>query len=169
MRGNRRRDTAPELALRSALHRRGLRFRVDQPLPFDRRRRADITFPRRRVAVFVDGCFWHGCPQHYVAPRTHSDYWAAKIAGNRARDVQTTQRLQDEGWMVLRFWEHEDVADMTATVCAAVASRAEPVRGEPPSPGQQGEAYPLPGPRELGRLLRWPLSVAERLGRHLRG
>ena len=106
---NRRRDTGPELALRRALHARGLRYRVDHPLPFDRRRRADVVFPRARVAVFVDGCFWHGCPEHGTMPKANRAFWRDKIARNRARDADTDRRLADLGWTVLRFWEHEDV------------------------------------------------------------
>ena len=106
MQANRRRDTAPELALRSKLHRAGMRFRVDLPLPFDRRRRADIVFTRVGLYVFVDGCFWHGCPEHFVPPKTRSEFWAAKIAGNRARDEDTVRRLRNSGLVPLRLWEH---------------------------------------------------------------
>ena len=109
MRANKRRDTSPEMTLRSALHRAGLRFRVDYPLPFDRRRRADIVFPRAKVAVFVDGCFWHGCPEHYVAPKANSEFWRTKVGANIERDHETTKRLEHDGWAVLRFWEHEDL------------------------------------------------------------
>ena len=108
MRANRGRDTGPELAVRRALHAMGLRYRVDHPLPFDRRRRADIVFTRARVAVFIDGCFWHGCPEHGSTPRTNTAFWSEKIARNRARDDDTTQRLEVMGWTVLRFWEHEN-------------------------------------------------------------
>lgn len=120
MLGNRRRDTSPELAVRRLLHAAGLRYRVDYPLPFDRRRRADIVFTKRKVAVFLDGCFWHSCPQHGTRPQTNSDYWAPKLERNRLRDVDTTQRLTDEGWTVLRFWEHEDVDAVVETVIATV-------------------------------------------------
>ena len=108
MRSNRRRDTGPEMAVRRLLHASGLRYRVDYPLPFDRRRKADIAFTRQRIAVFIDGCFWHGCPEHFVAPKTNSDYWRVKIAGNIARDQDSDSRLQAAGWIVLRSWEHED-------------------------------------------------------------
>jgi DNA mismatch endonuclease (patch repair protein) len=120
MQGNRRRDTAPEWQVRRLLHRRGLRYRVDQPLPFDKRRRADLTFSRARVVVFIDGCFWHGCPEHFVAPKSHPEYWEPKIAANRARDAETTRRLSDEGWTVLRFWEHEDPAAVADTIAEQV-------------------------------------------------
>lgn len=123
MQGNRRRDTSPELAVRRLLHARGLRFRVDYGLPFDRRRKADVAFTRQRVAVFVDGCFWHGCPEHYRAPATNAGYWSAKVAGNEARDRDTEARLQALGWLVLRFWEHEPAEQVAAAVAAAVEER----------------------------------------------
>lgn len=104
----RRRDTAPEVALRRELHRRGLRFFVDRaPLP-GLRRRADLVFPRRRIAVYVDGCFWHRCPVHATDPKNNSEWWAAKLAGNVARDRDTDARLTAAGWTVVRIWEHED-------------------------------------------------------------
>lgn len=115
MRGNRRRDTRPEMAVRRLLHASGLRYRVDVPLSFDRRRRADIVFSRQRVAVFIDGCFWHGCPQHYRPPTSDPEqFWQSKLAENRRRDSDTDARLRADGWVVLRFWEHEypeEVAD----------------------------------------------------------
>ena len=111
MRGNRRRDTRPERALRSALHARGLRFRVDLPLrlPEGRPVRPDVVFTRHRVAVFVDGCFWHGCPAHGNTPRANADYWVAKIERNRARDRRVDAGLLQVGWSSLRVWEHEPV------------------------------------------------------------
>lgn len=114
MRGNRSRDTNPELSVRRILHAQGLRYRVDtRPLP-TLRRTADIVFRSKRVAVFIDGCFWHGCPEHYVASKSNRDYWDVKIAGNKARDAETTAILVSEGWTVLRYWSHappEDVAN----------------------------------------------------------
>ena len=108
MLANRRRDTTIELAVRRELHRRGRRFRVDfAPDPTNRRRRADIVFTRARVSVFLDGCFWHGCPEHYIEPKSNASYWRPKIERNRARDLETTAQLQEQGWKVLRFWEHE--------------------------------------------------------------
>lgn len=120
MQGNRRRDTSPEWQVRRLLHRQGLRYRVDQPLPFDKRRRADLTFARARVMVFIDGCYWHGCPEHYVAPKTNSEYWVPKIDGNRERDADTNQRLAEAGWTVLRFWEHEDPAVVAGVIAGVV-------------------------------------------------
>jgi DNA mismatch endonuclease (patch repair protein) len=107
MRRQRGRDTKPELALRSILHRRGLRFRVDQPVG-GLRRRADVVFSRAQVAVFVDGCFWHGCPTHGTWPKQNSDWWREKIETNRKRDADTDRRLSAAGWVVVRLWEHED-------------------------------------------------------------
>lgn len=117
MRGNVRRDTKPELTVRRALHASGLRFRVDfAPLQTDRRRRADIVFTRRRIAVFIDGCFWHGCPEHFVPPKANADYWGPKIARNRERDSETSAALEREGWIVLRFWEHEDPEEVAVAI-----------------------------------------------------
>ncbi len=104
----RRRDTAPEVALRRELHARGRRFRVDLAVPGLPRRRSDVAFTRRRVAVFVDGCFWHDCPVHRTTPVTNGTWWAEKLRRNTERDRETTDHLRALGWTVLRFWEHED-------------------------------------------------------------
>lgn len=128
MQANRRRDTGPELAVRRLLHARGLRYRVDfAPLPALRRRRADIVFTARRIAVFIDGCFWHGCPAHWSLAKRNSEYWGAKVKRNRDRDADTTRQLTDAGWTVLRYWEHEDPARVAAAVAAEV-DRAAPRR-----------------------------------------
>ena len=118
-----RRDTAPELALRRELHQRGLRYRVDHPLPGLRRRRADIYFSKARVAVFIDGCFWHGCPVHSTTPKANRQWWIDKVAANRARDRNTDDHLEQLGWLVLRFWEHDDVVASADEVAIAVAVR----------------------------------------------
>jgi DNA mismatch endonuclease (patch repair protein) len=115
----RRRDTSPEVALRRELHSRGRRFRVIFKVPGNRRRTIDIAFPRRRLAVFVDGCFWHGCPDHGNLPSSNHDWWKQKLAANAARDMDTNRILEDAGWTVLRFWEHQsaqegaDIVDAT--------------------------------------------------------
>src|SRR5262245_63488601 len=103
MQHQRQRDTAPELAVRSLLHRTGFRFRVDYPLP-GLRRRADIAFPSRRVAVFVDGCFWHGCPEHGTWPKSNAAWWREKIEANRQRDRDTDDRLVRIDWASVRIW-----------------------------------------------------------------
>ncbi len=118
----RRRDTSPELLLRRELHRRGLRYRVDAPLPGMPRRRADVLFTRARVAVFVDGCFWHACPEHRTSPAHNGAWWARKLEANVARDRETDARLADAGWTALRFWEHEDAVRAADDVAAAVRS-----------------------------------------------
>lgn len=120
MSGARRRDTAPELALRRALHARGLRFRVVHPVPGNKRRTIDIAFTRRRLAIFLDGCFWHGCPEHAAAPRANAEWWERKIATNRARDRDTDRLLVLAGWKVLRLWEHEPVVQAVEKVLAAL-------------------------------------------------
>lgn len=123
MRANRSRDTKPELALRRALHALGLRYRVHiRPVP-DAACEPDIIFTRRRVAVFVDGCYWHGCPQHHRAPRAHADYWAVKIARNMERDRDTDQRLIQSGWLPLRVWEHEDPDSAASRIAEVVRAR----------------------------------------------
>lgn len=107
MQANRSRDTRPELALRSVLHRRGLRYRVARRPIANVRCTADVVFTRTKVAVFIDGCFWHGCPVHYRQPRTNVEYWVAKVDRNIRRDKQTDAILRDAGWTVIRIWEHE--------------------------------------------------------------
>jgi len=115
-------DTKPELALRRELHRRGLRYRVGTaPLP-GLRRRADVVFTRRRIAVFVDGCFWHRCPEHGTQPRNNFDWWQAKLDRNVERDRHTDAALLAAGWRVVRVWEHEDPAAAAAAIAAQVAA-----------------------------------------------
>lgn len=102
------RDTAPELAIRRVLFRMGLRYRVHQPPITGLRRKADVLFPRRKIVVFIDGCFWHGCPEHATRPKANGEYWRRKILRNRERDRDTDRRLVEAGWFVFRVWEHED-------------------------------------------------------------
>lgn len=111
MQGNRRRDTGPEKRLRSALFALGLRFRVDHPIRVaakGRPIRPDIVFPRAKLAVFVDGCFWHGCHEHGTNPQRNSEYWNAKLARNQDRDRRYNALLTASGWTVIRVWEHEN-------------------------------------------------------------
>lgn len=108
------------MEIRSLLHAAGLRYRVDaRPLP-DWRRRADLVFPRVHTAVFIDGCFWHGCPYHRAPPRRNATWWREKIARNRERDAETDERLLAAGWTVLRIWEHEDPAEAAARIADVV-------------------------------------------------
>lgn len=140
----RRRDTAPELLIRREAHARGLRYRVDRALPGMPRRRADLVFSRACVAVFVDGCFWHSCPQHASIPRANQQWWIDKLRRNTDRDRETDAHLEALGWTVLRFWEHEDPGAAVDVVESAVrgallipggaASAAVPPPDEGPSP-----------------------------------
>jgi DNA mismatch endonuclease (patch repair protein) len=133
MQATRRRDTGPELALRRELHRRRLRYRVDALVIPGLRRRADLVFPRARVAVFVDGCFWHGCPQHATTAKSNAAFWAAKITANQARDADTTWRLREAGWTVMRIWEHDTAAAAADHVQAVLRRAAEAAAADPPS------------------------------------
>ena len=122
MQGNRSRDTKPEIAVRSAVHALGMRYRVSARPLRDLKRTADLVFRNARVAVFVDGCFWHGCPEHHAPPKTNASYWATKIQGNKSRDEDTTERLRKEGWTVLRFWSHEEPLSVATQIAKVVAT-----------------------------------------------
>jgi DNA mismatch endonuclease (patch repair protein) len=132
MAANRRRDTGVERAVRSRLHARGLRFRVDFPIRPDgaaRSIRPDVVFPRLRIALFIDGCFWHGCPIHGTLPATtNADYWRSKISENRARDARHDAELTAAGWTVARAWEHEDPDAVASRVSSLVKGSAAVVR-----------------------------------------
>jgi DNA mismatch endonuclease (patch repair protein) len=124
MRANKGRDTRPEIAVRSAIHGMGLRYRVGvRPLP-GLRRTGDVVFPRERVTVFIDGCYWHGCPDHY-RPSTgkNASFWTEKIAHNRTRDDETNDILTNAGWIVVRAWEHENAQDVATRVRDVVLRR----------------------------------------------
>ncbi|MEU6283820.1 very short patch repair endonuclease [Streptomyces sp. NPDC047028] len=116
-------DTSAELAVRRLLHAAGLRYRVEYPVPGMKRRRVDVAFTRARVAVLIDGCFWHGCPQHATQPRANAEWWRKKLDRNMARDRETTEHLTAQGWLVLRFWEHDAPEEVAARVAAAVEQR----------------------------------------------
>jgi DNA mismatch endonuclease, patch repair protein len=118
-----RRDTGPELRLRSELHGRGLRYRVDSPPVDTVRGRADIVFGPARVAVYVDGCFWHGCPEHGTLPRNNRAWWQIKLAANRKRDAAVVAELARHGWVAVRVWEHEDIAAAADRVERLVRAR----------------------------------------------
>ncbi|HEY6495339.1 MAG TPA: very short patch repair endonuclease [Trebonia sp.] len=127
MRGNRRTDTKPELALRTALHAMGYRYRKDMRLDLPLRRvRPDIAFTSRRVAVFVDGCFWHACPEHGSKPKNNEWYWSPKLAKNVERDRAADEALAQAGWTVVRLWEHVPLADAVALVIGAVGEPRRP-------------------------------------------
>src|SRR5271166_2694159 len=120
-----RRDTAPELALRRSLHRRGLRYYVHRRPLAGLRREADIVFPRAKVAVFVDGCFWHGCPEHGRREhRTNGWYWPEKIERNRVRDRDTDAHLLAAGWVPIRVWEHEDSGKAADRISSVTSTRS---------------------------------------------
>ncbi|CAL9619256.1 hypothetical protein SUDANB95_05775 [Actinosynnema sp. ALI-1.44] len=122
----RSRDTGIEVALRRELHRLGLRYRVHRRPVRAVRREADVVFGPAKVAVFVDGCFWHGCPDHGTWPKRNSDFWRTKIESNQARDLNTDEVLAEAGWLSIRVWEHEDPATAAARVHATVQSRRSP-------------------------------------------
>jgi DNA mismatch endonuclease (patch repair protein) len=123
MQANRPRDTKPELTLRRAVHGLGLRYRVStRPLP-SVRRTADLVFTRAKVAVFLDGCFWHGCPVHHTVAVTNADYWAEKLRSNRERDTETDRLLAEAGWVAVRIWEHEDPVGAAERVAQVVKDR----------------------------------------------
>ena len=124
MLGNKRADTKPEKALRSALHAAGYRFRKDYRLDLDGvKPRPDIVFTRAKVAVFVDGCYWHCCPEHGTQPKANADYWAPKLARNVERDREHDKALHEAGWTVVRLWEHVPLAQAVETVTAAIKCR----------------------------------------------
>jgi len=120
----RRKDTKTELDLRRLLHARGLRYRVTYPVPTRPRRTMDVAFTRAKVAIFLDGCFWHGCPEHATQPRANADWWRQKLRSNVERDADTTRVLTDQGWTVLRFWEHEEPASIADAIEAVLRGGA---------------------------------------------
>lgn len=131
MQGNQARDTRPEIRVRSALHRSGLRFRKHaRPVP-ELRCQADVVFPREKIAVFIDGCFWHGCPEHANVPHDSNGYWVAKLGRNIERDLRNNKALAVAGWLVLRYWEHEDASKVAVEVRAAIL--AQRAAGHSPS------------------------------------
>jgi DNA mismatch endonuclease, patch repair protein len=124
MKRQRRGDTRPEIAVRKALHAAGVRFRIDVRLEPDLRVRGDIVWRRRKVVVFIDGCFWHRCPVHRTEPKNNAEWWDAKLTANVARDRRTDAVLRERGWTVLRYWEHEAPED----ICAHIVRHLSGVR-----------------------------------------
>lgn len=126
MRGNRRVHTSPERRVRSLLHASGYRFRVDHRIDVPGGSvRPDIVFTRKRVAIFIDGCFWHRCPQHGTSPRANSHYWGPKLDRNVARDRRVDQALRAAGWTVIRIWEHVAAEEAAALVIASLKAAAD--------------------------------------------
>ncbi len=144
MRAIRRTDTKPELALRRALHRMGYRFRKDYRLDLDtgQRVRPDIAFTARKVAVFVDGCFWHACPDHGSKPSVNQGYWAPKLLRNVERDRAADSALELAGWRVVRLWEH---VPLEAAVAAVVTALGTPSAQKPQAPQHDPRAGPAKG------------------------
>ena len=129
MLGNRSRDTKPEMAVRRAAFALGLRYRVaSRPLPRFRRT-ADLVFRRTKVAVFIDGCFWHCCPEHGHRPKANAEYWGPKLARNRKRDAETDDLLRAAGWTPLRFWAHETPTMVARRIAEVVSARRAALNG----------------------------------------
>lgn len=134
------RDTKPELSLRRALWRRGYRYRLRYPVPG----KPDLVFPGPRVAVFVDGCFWHGCPVHGTTPASNTAFWNEKLSRNESRDREVTRELLETGWTVLRFWEHHVERDLSGVV-TIVEQVVTHIRQSPDDPDSDGAVSPLVG------------------------
>ncbi|WP_329616071.1 very short patch repair endonuclease [Streptomyces brevispora] len=128
------RNTAPEVAVRKLLHASGYRYRLNERVPHMSRRTIDIAFTRAKVAVFLDGCFWHGCPEHATQPKSNAEWWRQKLDRNMARDAETTAHLVTEGWTVLRFWEHQPPVQVADQV-AEVVDRERPAKRTGPEGG----------------------------------
>ena len=121
-------ETGPEIILRNALRRLGVRFRKDTGPIADLKITADIVFPNQKVCVFIDGCFWHGCPRHFKTPKTHSKWWREKIGDNKKRDTRQGRKLRKLGWVVIRYWEHEIGSRALPKVCSQI-KRVVKIRG----------------------------------------
>ena len=123
MRVVRSRDTTAEINIRKGLHAKGLRYSVNCAVLPDLRRRADIVFPRLKIAIFVDGCFWHSCPRHRSQPKANGEWWNQKLAANRRRDTDTNRKLRRAGWRVIRIWEHEPPSRAADVIASVVMER----------------------------------------------
>jgi DNA mismatch endonuclease (patch repair protein) len=134
------RDTTPERAVRSILFARGYRYRVDRQPIREIRSRADLVFLGMRVAVYIDGCFWHGCPLHATHPQRNALYWEPKLRENRSRDLRVTDRLTGAGWVVLRFWEHESAEEIADAIVLALEKR----RSKAAAQAHAGDSSNLP-------------------------
>lgn len=129
----RQKGTGAEVALQQEMYRIGLRYRISYEVLRKPRRVADVAFPGRKIAVFVDGCFWHGCPEHATWPKQNAEFWREKIEANRRRDTDTNERLRSLGWTVLRFWSHEAPHEAARVVVHAVALADSKHRGHAPN------------------------------------
>ena len=118
-----RRDTSFEIQVRRLLHSRGYRYRVDHPLPGITRSRPDLVFPTERVAIYLDGCFWHSCPIHATTPVSGREWWVAKLAANVERDRRHGRELESAGWVAARFWEHEPPSEIVDRIVDLVIAR----------------------------------------------
>ena len=156
MQATKGRDSRPEVRLRKILHARGLRFRVHTLVLPDLRRRADVVFPGARVAVYVDGCFWHGCTEHVVWPRTNVGWWKKKIAATQRRDRDTDRRLSEAGWRVVRIWEHDDPVVVADVVEAEVRAARERVRTTARLQTPRRARHPELSPQRSGGLAETP-------------
>ncbi|WP_234426716.1 very short patch repair endonuclease [Streptomyces niger] len=129
-----RKDTSVEMAVRRLLHAAGMRYRLQWRVPDLPRRTIDIAFPGAKVAIFLDGCFWHGCPEHATHPKANAEWWRQKLDGNMTRDLETTEHLTAAGWTVLRFWEHEAPAEVATRIAATLtAERGGRTAADPPN------------------------------------
>ncbi|WP_168707327.1 very short patch repair endonuclease [Gordonia paraffinivorans] len=123
-------NTAPEIAVRRCLHERGFRYRIDVKLEPDLRTRADLAWKGLKLAVFIDGCFWHGCPEHATRPAANREWWAKKLDTNIARDRRTDDALRSRGWVVRRFWEHQTPEEIADKIVETIDElRARDLRG----------------------------------------
>jgi DNA mismatch endonuclease, patch repair protein len=161
MRANRRTDTKPELALRHALHRLGYRYRKDYRLDLDggRRVRPDIAFTARKLAVFVDGCFWHACPEHGSKPRANEWYWGPKLVRNVERDRINDAALILAGWTVVRLWEHVPLEEAVSTVITALGRGIAPAPATAPNPNATPAPATTPIPATAPAPAAWPDSA----------
>lgn len=125
MKSNRGKDTKLELRVRKALHARGFRYRLQRKVPGSNRRTIDIAFSRQHIAVFIDGCFWHGCPLHHTVAKTNGEFWAAKVARNRERDRDTDRMLLRAGWVAARYWEHQATDEIVEDIVSRLTARDE--------------------------------------------
>ena len=122
------RDTTPEVLVRRLLHKAGARYRLEVRAENDLRTKPDIVFRGPRLAVYIDGCFWHGCPEHFIPPKNNAAWWQEKISANKTRDGRSRRALADRGWTVLSFWEHDDPSDVAQQVLSILAKRRRPTQ-----------------------------------------